>query len=616
MDDPRWQEDTVAGEPSASEPDTDALDTPSDLGRRVGRYVILEELGAGAVGQVFAAYDPQLDRKVALKRLQSKARKRRAVAESRLRREAQALARLNHVNVVTVHEVAVYDGQLYIVMEYVAGQTLRAWLERPRDWREVLRVFTAAGRGLQAAHAEGLVHRDFKPQNALVGDDGRPQLVDFGLARGDTTAQLTTHELAPDELEERPSALSLDLTREGHFLGTPAYMSPEQYLGEPTDARSDQFSFCVTLYQALYGQRPFTGDTLNGLAFNVLQGKVRPAPAKSRVPSHLRKVVLRGLAVDPKERYPSMRELLGALAPVSSSVRTRWLWAAAGGALAVGVAVGGAAVSRESPCSGAAERLENIWDAPRRNAIASAFAATELPYATSTWDHVADDLDAYARRWIDGYTDACEATRRGDQSPALLDRRMLCFDRGRTELRALSDGFAKADAQVVENAREGAAALPRLDVCDDTKALLAAVPPPAGDAARAQEQQIRERLAEARVHDLRGEWATAFEMTQAAVEDAAALEYPPLHADALLLLAKLQHQHDHPEEAVETFHEVVLEASRGQTDELVARAWIGQLNVVGTRQNKYEQALWSVETAEASIVRAGGDALLQAELDL
>ncbi|MCA9713163.1 MAG: serine/threonine protein kinase, partial [Myxococcales bacterium] len=528
-------------------------------GEKVDRYMILNRLGSGAMGVVYAAYDAELDRKIALKllhpsRLQADELSASGSARARLLREAKALARLSHPNVVAIHDVGVYRDQIFLAMEFVNGLTLSKWIKAagaPRPWTDVITVMLNAGEGLAAAHDAGLVHRDFKPDNVLIGeDDGRVRVLDFGLARSEdapdeerpsgvdpvvdssTGAELRVISAARAALRvsasELGSADSEGLTHTGALVGTPAYMSPEQHMGEPADARSDQFSFCVTLYQALYGQRPFTGDTLNGLAFNVLQGKVRPAPAKSRVPSHLRKVVLRGLAVDPKERYPSMRELLGALAPVSSSVRTRWLWAAAGGALAVGVAVGGAAVSRESPCSGAAERLENIWDAPRRNAIASAFAATELPYATSTWDHVADDLDAYARRWIDGYTDACEATRRGDQSPALLDRRMLCFDRGRTELRALSDGFAKADAQVVENAREGAAALPRLDVCDDTKALLAAVPPPAGDAARAQEQQIRERLAEARVHDLRGEWATAFEMTQAAVEDAAALEYPPL----------------------------------------------------------------------------------------
>ncbi|HEX8107834.1 MAG TPA: protein kinase, partial [Kofleriaceae bacterium] len=211
---------------------------PPSSGDRVGRYLVLSALGAGGMGVVFAAWDPQLGRKIALKLLRSSVASSSKDARTRLRREAQAIAQLSHPNVVSIYDVGTTDdGALYIAMEFVEGDTLTSWLKSyPRTWREIVDVFRQAARGLLAAHSVGLLHRDFKPDNVLVGGDGRVRVTDFGLARS---------VLVPDEAAQaKPvmSALDVALTATGTVLGTPRYMPPEQLTGPDLDARSDQFS--------------------------------------------------------------------------------------------------------------------------------------------------------------------------------------------------------------------------------------------------------------------------------------------------------------------------------------------------------------------------------------
>ncbi|MFP2933416.1 protein kinase domain-containing protein, partial [Pyxidicoccus sp. 3LG] len=274
--------------------DASAASAPLARGATLSRYVVLERIGSGAMGVVYAAYDPELDRQVALKVLRPEGR---LVEELRLRLllEAQALARLSHANVVTVHDVGRYGDGVFLAMELVDGVTLAEWLKQPRAWEEVLRVFTGAGRGLAAAHAAGLVHRDFKPTNVLVGRDGRARVTDFGMAR-----PLNRGDDAPSRGQVEPgpspsSVLASPLTRTGVLLGTPAYMAPELLQGQRADALSDQFSFCVALYEALYGQRPFEGDSLETVARSAREGRVRPPGRDAKVPSWVRRALLRGL---------------------------------------------------------------------------------------------------------------------------------------------------------------------------------------------------------------------------------------------------------------------------------------------------------------------------------
>jgi eukaryotic-like serine/threonine-protein kinase len=282
---------------------------PSSL-VRVGRYTLLARIGAGGSGVIFRARDPQLRRDVALKLVRTETTGNDPAAARRLLREAQAMARLAHPNVVAVHDAGIHQGQVFLAMELVEGQTLRQWSKTRRSQREVLDMFVAAGRGLEAAHGAGLVHRDFKPSNVLVGHDGRPRVTDFGLARSvsrDASFALTA--ISGDvPLADGTESVTLA----GMLVGTPSYMAPEQFLGQPTDARTDQFGFCVALYEAVHGQRPFAGSTLQEIAFEVTGGNVR-VPPTGGVPASVAAAIARGLRVSPDERFPSMSELLAAL---------------------------------------------------------------------------------------------------------------------------------------------------------------------------------------------------------------------------------------------------------------------------------------------------------------
>jgi formylglycine-generating enzyme required for sulfatase activity len=328
---------------------------PSTLeaGARIRRYLILERVGNGAMGVVYGAYDPELDRKIALKFLDGDPGEQNEVGRARLLREAKVMARLTHPNVVAVHDVGVFGGRVFLAMEFLAGGTLRKWLTaRRRDCREVLTVFAAAGKGLAAAHAAGLVHRDFKPENVLLDNDGRPRVVDFGLAReaASLDEQREAGDPLPDPVEQElfnqatwvsgadpPNHSLRTLTRTGTIMGTPAYMAPEQFLGEATDARSDQFSFCVALYEALYGVRPFEGGTVLRFLHDVDGARFQPPPEDREVPGWIRRAVVRGLGASRAQRWPSMEALIAALEDDPPARHRRRLLFALGSALLVAV---------------------------------------------------------------------------------------------------------------------------------------------------------------------------------------------------------------------------------------------------------------------------------------
>ncbi|XXF78243.1 protein kinase [Myxococcaceae bacterium GXIMD 01537] len=299
-------------------------------GDALGRYVVRERLGEGGMGVVYAAEDPELGRQVALKLL------RRVhpgaageEARGRLLREAQAMARLSHPNVLPVFDLGTTaDGQVFLALECVRGPTLGGWLrERERPWREVLALFLSAGRGLAAAHRAGLVHRDFKPANVLVDADGRPRVTDFGLARESVVARAT---------EASSEALTSSVA------GTPAYMAPEQHAGRDVDARADQFSFCVALYEALHGERPFDED-----ARGEARWRVRAATSSRELPRHVREALLRGLSLEPANRFESMDALLESLELTPPRTRRAWAVGLALGLSAVGLASWRGGTARE-----------------------------------------------------------------------------------------------------------------------------------------------------------------------------------------------------------------------------------------------------------------------------
>ncbi len=290
------------------------LDAP-----KIGPYAILKVLGEGGMGTVYSAYDDRLDRRMAVKRLKPSVR---SDLQPRMLREAQALAKLSHPNVVPVYEVGTHQGQLYFAMEYVRGATLHRWQQdEEHSWLEVLEHYLQAGRGLAAAHAVGLVHRDFKPHNAVVGQDGRVRVLDFGLAaqRGET---LDFGSESTIRVARRERALDTPLTETGTVMGTPAYMAPEQMLGGQVDHRSDQFSFCVALWEALYGQRPFEGADATEIQVKIVRGELS-GTGRTEVPKEIRSLLARGLRGSPDERWPDLPALLDALQRFVPSTRGR-----------------------------------------------------------------------------------------------------------------------------------------------------------------------------------------------------------------------------------------------------------------------------------------------------
>jgi serine/threonine protein kinase len=317
-------------------------ETTFTVGDRIGRYLVLGRLGAGGMGLVLSAYDPQLDRKVAIKLLRTPAEDASDEARNRLIREAKATAQLGHPNVIAVYDVGTAEsGDVYIAMEMVDGHTLTDWLTRwQRTWREVLEIFLQAGRGLAHAHNAGLLHRDFKPDNVLVGSDGRARVSDFGLAR---------QVIGPDEhsnAERSLAALAGHLTATGALVGTPRYMAPEMLVGERAEPRSDQFSFCVALYECLYGRHPFVDETARSLIHHD-EPAIAPPP-DSRVPPAITRAILRGLARDPNRRFLTMDALLLELTPRTIRRPTKFVGVAAISLLLAGAA-GAAIIGQRQP---------------------------------------------------------------------------------------------------------------------------------------------------------------------------------------------------------------------------------------------------------------------------
>jgi tetratricopeptide (TPR) repeat protein len=464
-------------------------------GAAIGRYVVLEWIGQGGMGVVYAAYDPELDRKVALKLVSSATRDvgRDAEARARMVREAQALAKLNHPNVVTVFDAGSHDDAVFLAMEFVDGGTLRRWMEHgARRWQDALAVMLRAGHGLAAAHAAGLLHRDFKPENVMLGghaDAALPAVVrvmDFGLARHTEGPRDAVEGDASEDVIE-PSArhgrLRDEMTRTGQLLGTPGYMAAELFAGEAVDPRADQFAFCVATWEAACGRRPFRGDTVFELAAEVYRGVPEPPPTGSGVPTWLERILVRGLARDPNDRWPSMAALLAALERGQGRARRRRWAVGAIGAAAASVAIVGAGEVDEhrriAACRSAGDAIAEVWNDDVRATIATHFAASELSIAHTMADKVTPWLDAYAAAWSEAQTETClDGDVREVWSPELLDASQWCLDERRMELAALVEMLAQAETQQILGSVHAAAGLPLLMGCRDEAVLVQTPAPP------------------------------------------------------------------------------------------------------------------------------------------
>ena len=596
--------------------DDAAVDERLQRGTSVDRYVVLYELGTGGMGIVYAAYDPQLDRKVALKLLHAHSRSDRA--RTRLLREAKAIARITHPNVVTVHDVGTFEGRVFVAMEYVEGLTLRRWLqEARRPWPEVLAVLRHAGEGLAAAHEGDLIHRDFKPDNVLVEEGGRAVVLDFGLARR-TSSQDEPPPLSEDgSISVRPESLEgAELTRTGAKLGTPAYMAPEQHLSAPTDARTDQFSFCVVLWEALYGARPFAGSTAREARYSVLKGDILE-PRESDVPISMRRVLERGLSLDPDARFPDMRTLLVALDRAPRRRIPRW---AIGGAVAmtgVGLASGAWMSEREakaSPCADASERWLGVWDDGTRAEVEDAFAASGAKYASAAWGTVSQTLDRYTEAWSLAHRDACEATHvHNEQSQETLELRMSCL-RGRHQaVSALLREFTDADPSVVENAVEAVNGLPRLVECNDLARLQAA--PPLGRSPDVHKTvPLRQDLVDARAKESSARYDQAQALVARVLLEAEAIGAADVEAEARLRMGSILERRSEFVQAERAYLESIWAAERAGHRFVEAEAWVRLVWVTGVERFEPERGQLWAEFAEAALDRAGGGPVLEAQL--
>jgi tetratricopeptide (TPR) repeat protein/predicted Ser/Thr protein kinase len=596
-------------------------------GTTIGRYTILALVGRGGVGEVYAAYDPELDRKVALKLLRAGFGPDRATAQARLLREAKAIAKLSHPNVVAVYDAGTFLDRVFIAMEFVDGPTLKDWLSAsPRSRAEILDAFVPAARGLSAAHAAGLVHRDFKPQNVMIAKDGTIRVMDFGLARqmgqGDAPRTEDQTSTANDRAnDERFDHWAVKLTQTGIVQGTPAYMAPEQFSGQATDARTDQFSFCVALYEALYGQRPFAGDTLNGLMTAVAAGTVRDAPAGAKVPAWLRRILLRGLQPSPELRFPSLETLLAALQP-DQTLRRRRMTRAFGAITIlclIGVAAGTRRLSRSPQplCLGGAQKLAGIWEpgtvaSARKDQIHRAFISTGKSYAEQAFTGAANFLDAYLGKWLEMYRDTCEATHlRGEQSVEVLDLRMRCLDQRIANVHALTNVFAIADGSTVENAITATGALPRLDHCADVALLKAVVQPPRDEATKARVELLRAERA--RLVALRdsGHCQDAERLVNDLLPKVRGTQYQPLLAETLMSASLLQ-ACTSPTQGINWLREAFAAATESHDDETAAEAVTLLSGIVGDRAHDEVRARVWLDVARASISRVGQRPLLEA----
>ena len=337
---------------------------------RIGRYPVLGQLGEGGMGVVYAAYDEQLDRRIAIKLLVHTGSARDERNRARIHREAQAMARLSHPGVAHVYEVGEFEGLTYIAMEYISGTTLKAWMEQPqpqpRSLDEKIDVLLQSGRGLVAAHRAGVVHRDFKPDNVMVDHHQRARVLDFGLAQAhdDEAVERTGESFTPPGANPFDS-MSPELTRAGAVMGTPAYMSPEQHLGAPTSTSTDQYSFCAVAYEMIYGVRPYSGPNRLAIAFAIHKGTINPPPADNKVPARIHDVIQRGLAKEPEQRWPSMEALIDALETATGARRRPWLWPVVGGAgvVIIGVLVALLLIRPEPPMPGELDRVEAMAQA-------------------------------------------------------------------------------------------------------------------------------------------------------------------------------------------------------------------------------------------------------------
>ncbi len=580
------------------------------------RYMVLGQLGEGGMGVVLSVYDGRLDRRVALKLLRPREEAPGGTTQdeqSRFLREAQAMARLNHPSVVAVYDAGrLENGSLFIAMELVEGQTLRRW-QKQRPWREVLDKYLAAGKGLAAAHAAGLIHRDFKPDNVLVGKDGRARVTDFGLVRLESpVAVAESDEPVPPPAALPSAALGAPLTAPGRWMGTPRYMAPEQLRGQRVDARSDVYAFCVSLYEALYGQRPFEGSNVAELQRAQRAGLTAP-PVDSEVPAWIGRTVIQGLHFDPDQRPPSMSVLLRALRDDPKVKQQAWLRRGAVALVTMWLAVlaiWGWVRRQDHGCERLGPRLAHVWDEEVRAKVQRALLDTGLPYAQATAERVTAALDGYAGAWLKQREELCLSTWQegSKQARGLAMLQESCLERRRSQLRALTELLSRTpDPALVGRAVQAVQALPPLEYCSDARALTAAVPPPEDPAVRAKVEVVQEQVDALEALFDAGKYKEGLAQADALLSLVEQAGHAPLHARTLFVAARLREATGDYPGAEERMRLALVAAAQGRDMALLARAWGTMIMLVGYRQGRHQEALLLRPAVEHFAEVAGDD---------
>ncbi|MGB1013181.1 MAG: protein kinase domain-containing protein [Nannocystaceae bacterium] len=592
--------------------------TPDDprAGTVLGRYVVLSQLGAGGMGVVFGAFDPELDRKVAIK-LVSRQQSLSEASRLRLQHEAQALARLSHPNVVSVYDVGLYNHQVFVAMEFVEGSTLAAWLQHrggpPRAWQEILHCLQAAGRGLCAAHEHGLIHRDFKPENVMVGKDGRVRVMDFGLVREHGAREEELPRLELDGLATRkPDVLGSYCKQTTGAVGTLGYMSPEQLMNAELTPKSDQFSFFVTLYEALYGHNPFRGETVLTHTTSVLDGVVREPSGSARVPRWLHRIVLQGLAREPHDRFESMTQALEALD--SGEIRrrrTRALLAVMGVGLVIACLFGyrhWELASRHSNCLAQGDAVTEVWNDQARQVMSESLLATEVSFAESAVENVTYWLDERTEEWQQQRTEIClNVSVRETWDRTKFEKAAWCLEDRRLSMAALVNVLSDADQLDAQMAVQSAAKLEPASHCTNDS-VLAGMPDPPERALRPRITKLRAEISRAMILHKAGKFSESLSLLGDARGAADPIGWKPvlalvLASEAAVLMSLGKHA------------ESEATAMDGYTIAVRSNAWLTAATsaielafVVGYMQGRPKEGMLWATHAETAIHHAGDPA--------
>lgn len=572
-------------------PDMETLSSPGQgkgalaTGTQLGRYVILQLRGEGGMGVVYSAYDPNLDRRVALKLLKTEGQS--ADAGARLRREAQMLAKVSHPNVVAVHDCGTFGDTVFVEMEFVDGVTLREWA-KGKTWREVVLAFIDAGRALEAVHRVGIVHRDFKPSNVLVDREGRVRVLDFGIARTneddalplpsakvkDTGDPEDTQPMdVPREVRSARPVLDIAATRRGTATGTPPYMPPEQWKGVALDARADQYAFAASLFFVLYGKLPYEDPDHHKMASDKARGPIAERPKGGEVPRYVDRALVRALAYEPGDRFPSMTELLAAIErdPAEKKRRTALFGVLGVSALAAIVFGFRYEAGRDARvCAAVADRMHGVWDDEKGARVKAGILRDAKPGAEDTWSKTKKLLDAYAERWTALRVGACLESRRGPTKDAgalkdeALGARLVCLDWRRDDLQALTNVLAN-DPDIAHEAVKAVIGLTPVEECEKPQLVVGLALPRDADK-RAKFEALRITIAEADTRSLAARYDAARPLAERAVAEARAHGLRAAEARALLELAEAQAGKGEHKAQVKTLEEALVAAEASRDD--------------------------------------------------